>query len=65
MQVIDWAQFLESGAKDPKLAAELKTALELTGDDSDGNMANRAGNLLKKAGYAKQAEYFFDKAKQK
>jgi len=56
---------LENGAKDPKLAAELKTALELIGDDPDGNMANRAGNLLKKAGYAKQAAYFFDKAKQK
>ena len=56
---------LESGAKDTKLAAEFKTALEHIGDDPDGNMANRAGNLLQKAGYAKQAEYFFDKAKQK
>jgi tetratricopeptide (TPR) repeat protein len=56
---------LETGVKDPKLAAELKTALELSGDDPDGKMANHAGNLLQKAGYAKQAEYFFDKAKQK
>jgi len=56
---------LTNGVKDPKLAAEFKNALELTGSDPDGNMANRAGNLLKKAGYAKQAAYFFGKAKQK
>jgi len=56
---------LTGGVKDPNIAVELKTALELSGDDPDGKMANRAGNLLKKAGYAKQAEYFFEKAKQK
>jgi len=56
---------LASGVKDPKLAIELKNALELIGDDQDENMANHAGNLLQKAGYAKQAKYFFDKAKNK
>ena len=56
---------LESGVKDTKLAAELKTALELIGDDPGGKTAIHAGNLLQKAGYAKQAKYFFDKAKQK
>jgi len=56
---------LASGAKDPNLAMEFKTALELSGDDPDGEMANHAGNLLQKAGYAKYAKYFFDKAKQK
>jgi len=56
---------LTSGVKDAKLAIELKKALELIGDDPDGQMANHAGKLLQKAGYAKQANYFFDKAKQK
>jgi len=56
---------LTGGDKDPKLAVELKNALELIGDDPDGNMANHAGNLLQKAGYVKQAKYFFDKAKNK
>ena len=56
---------LASGIKDQKLALELKAALELIGDDPDGKMANHAGNLLQKAGYAKYAKYFFDKAKKK
>ena len=56
---------LASGIKDPKLAVELKAALELIGDDPEGKMANHAGNILQKAGYAKYAKYFFDKANQK
>jgi len=56
---------LTSGIEDPKLADELKTALEQIGDDPKGEMANHAGNLLQEAGYAKEAEYFFHKAKEK
>jgi len=56
---------LTSGIKDPKLAEELKTALELIGSDPDGKMAARAGTLLQKAGYAKGAKYFLDMAKKK
>jgi len=54
---------LKSGVKDPKLANELKLALKQIDDDSDGAMAIHAGNLLKKAGYSKAANYFFDMAK--
>ena len=56
---------LTSGVKDPSLAIEFKNALELIGDDPDGQMATHAGNLLQKAGYAKQANYFFGKTKKK
>jgi len=54
---------LTNGVKDPKLANELKLALNQINDDPDGALANRAGNLLKKAGYGKAAKYFFDKVK--
>jgi len=56
---------LEDGVKDPDLTEELKAALELIGDDPDGEMAKHAGNLLQKAGYAKQSKYFFDMANKK
>ena len=54
---------LKSGIKDPKFVEELKYALELSGDDPEGNMANHAGNLLMEAGYEEDAKYFFDMAK--
>ena len=53
---------LITGVKNPKLSNELKQALKDMGDDSNGEMAVHAGNLLKKAGYAKRAKYFFDLA---
>ena len=55
---------LTSGVKGQNPAEELKLALKHI-DDPDGGMANNAGNLLLDAGYAKQAKYFFDKAKKK
>jgi tetratricopeptide (TPR) repeat protein len=54
---------ITNGVEDPNLVKELKSALELMGDDPDGIMANHAGNLLFEAGDADNAKYFFDKAK--
>jgi tetratricopeptide (TPR) repeat protein len=53
---------LANGVKDPKLADELKLALEDMGEDSNGTMAHHAGNLLLNAGDRANAQYFFEKA---
>ena len=53
---------ITGGKKDPKFAEELKLALKMIGGDPDGKMAAHAGTLLIKAGDAKNAKYFFDKA---
>jgi tetratricopeptide (TPR) repeat protein len=51
---------LTAGIKDPAIAKELKLALDNM-DDPDGKMAEHAGNLLRNAGNAKDAKYFFNK----
>jgi tetratricopeptide (TPR) repeat protein len=53
---------LTNSDKDPKLANELRLALELTGDDPEGKMAAHAGNLLLNSGDPQNAKYFFEKA---
>jgi len=60
---------LECGKYEPEnvsaqLAEELQLALKNI-DDPEGQMAHHAGELMKKAGDAKGAKYFFDKAKKK
>jgi len=47
-----------------QLVEELKLALKNI-DDSEGQMANHAGNLLLETGNEKDAKYFFEKAKKK
>jgi Flp pilus assembly protein TadD len=55
---------ITEGAKDPKLAEELKIALDRM-DDPEGKMAEYAGTLLHNSGYAKSAKYFFARANRK
>ncbi|WP_461246634.1 hypothetical protein [Treponema sp. R6D11] len=52
---------LLAGVKEPSITEELKQALDDM-DDPDGKMAEHAGNILKNAGRAKSAQYFFNKA---
>jgi tetratricopeptide (TPR) repeat protein len=54
--------FLSGGAYDPRLAADLQTALDLAEDDPEGQMANSAGNLLLCTGDLENADAFFLKA---
>ena len=56
---------LTSGKKEPKLAKELRIALDLMDDDPEGKTAHYAGTLLLNSGDRKNAEYFFEKAKKK
>jgi tetratricopeptide (TPR) repeat protein len=53
---------ITDGQRDPKFAKELQLALELIGDDPEGEMSNHAGNLLVKAGDQENAKIFFDQA---
>jgi len=50
---------LAAGIKEPDVTEELKLALNNM-DDPDGKMAEHAGNLLRNAGRAKAAQYFFN-----
>jgi len=50
---------LKAGIKEPGIADEFKLALSGM-DDPDGKMAEHAGNILRNAGRAKAAQYFFN-----
>jgi len=50
---------LKAGIKDPGITDEFKLALSGM-DDPDGKMAEHAGNILRNAGRAKAAQYFFN-----
>ena len=52
-----------NGEKSPEFAKEFRLALDQIGDDTEGKMANLAGNLLQKTGDKKNAKYFLEKAK--